>query len=139
MATIFMMNKEIARGMVCFFHQKKHSYLILQFVIDTIICILELQNQKIENSGEFQAYCGLTKIYIYCFTTIYQIYTGTLLSYVRKFWPKRFHNIDPRKMTFAHLAGLTAQDAATILGVSKEMVEAHNPKIAQPMVSHFIF
>jgi hypothetical protein len=28
MATIFMMNKEIARGMVCFFHQKKHSYLI---------------------------------------------------------------------------------------------------------------
>jgi hypothetical protein len=29
MATIFWMNKEIARGMVCFFHQKKHSYLIL--------------------------------------------------------------------------------------------------------------
>jgi hypothetical protein len=28
MATIFMINKEIARGMVCFFHQKKHSYLI---------------------------------------------------------------------------------------------------------------
>jgi hypothetical protein len=28
MATIFMMNEEIARGMVCFFHQKKHSYLI---------------------------------------------------------------------------------------------------------------
>jgi hypothetical protein len=28
MATIFWMNKEIARGMVCFFHQKKHSYLI---------------------------------------------------------------------------------------------------------------
>jgi hypothetical protein len=28
MANIFMMNKEIARGMVCFFHQKKHSYLI---------------------------------------------------------------------------------------------------------------
>jgi hypothetical protein len=23
-----MMNEEIARGMVCFFHQKKHSYLI---------------------------------------------------------------------------------------------------------------
>jgi hypothetical protein len=31
MATIFMMNEEIARGMVCFFHQKKHSYLILLF------------------------------------------------------------------------------------------------------------
>jgi hypothetical protein len=29
MANIFLMNKEIARGMVCFFHQKKHSYLIL--------------------------------------------------------------------------------------------------------------
>jgi hypothetical protein len=29
METIFMMNEEIARGMVCFFHQKKHSYLIL--------------------------------------------------------------------------------------------------------------
>jgi hypothetical protein len=28
MATIFMMNKEIALGMVCFFHQKEHSYLI---------------------------------------------------------------------------------------------------------------
>jgi hypothetical protein len=28
MATIFMMNEEIACGMVCFFHQKKHSYLI---------------------------------------------------------------------------------------------------------------
>jgi hypothetical protein len=28
MANIFMMNKEIARGMVCFFHQKKHFYLI---------------------------------------------------------------------------------------------------------------
>jgi hypothetical protein len=31
MATIFMMNEEIARGMVCFFHQKKHSYLINLF------------------------------------------------------------------------------------------------------------
>jgi hypothetical protein len=30
MSNIFMMNKEIARGMVCFFHQKKHSYLILR-------------------------------------------------------------------------------------------------------------
>jgi hypothetical protein len=29
MAIVFMMNEEIARGMVCFFHQKKHSYLIL--------------------------------------------------------------------------------------------------------------
>jgi hypothetical protein len=29
MANIFMMNKEIARGMVSFFHQKKHSYLII--------------------------------------------------------------------------------------------------------------
>jgi hypothetical protein len=29
MVTIFMMNEEIARGMVCFFHQKKHSYLII--------------------------------------------------------------------------------------------------------------
>jgi hypothetical protein len=29
MATIFLMNEEIARGMVCFFHQKKHSYLII--------------------------------------------------------------------------------------------------------------
>jgi hypothetical protein len=31
MANIFMMNEEIARGMVCFFHQKKHSYLILKW------------------------------------------------------------------------------------------------------------
>jgi hypothetical protein len=29
MSNIFMMNEEIARGMVCFFHQKKHSYLII--------------------------------------------------------------------------------------------------------------
>jgi hypothetical protein len=29
MATIFWMNMEIACGMVCFFHQKKHSYLIV--------------------------------------------------------------------------------------------------------------
>jgi hypothetical protein len=28
MAIVFMMNEEIARGMVCFFHQKKHSYSI---------------------------------------------------------------------------------------------------------------
>jgi hypothetical protein len=28
MVTIFMVNEDIARGMVCFFHQKKHSYLI---------------------------------------------------------------------------------------------------------------
>jgi hypothetical protein len=28
MSNIFMMNEEIAHGMVCFFHQKKHSYLI---------------------------------------------------------------------------------------------------------------
>jgi hypothetical protein len=28
MAIVFMMNEEIAHGMVCFFHQKKHSYLI---------------------------------------------------------------------------------------------------------------
>jgi hypothetical protein len=32
MVTIFMMNEEIARGMVCFFHQKKHSYLINEFI-----------------------------------------------------------------------------------------------------------
>jgi hypothetical protein len=31
MAIVFLMNEEIARGMVCFFHQKKHSYLILMF------------------------------------------------------------------------------------------------------------
>jgi hypothetical protein len=31
MVTIFMVNKDIARGMVCFFHQKKHSYLIYIF------------------------------------------------------------------------------------------------------------
>jgi hypothetical protein len=31
MANIFLMNKEIARGMVCFFHEKKHSYLIGKF------------------------------------------------------------------------------------------------------------
>jgi hypothetical protein len=36
MVTIFMMNEEIARGMVCFFHQKKHSYLILVFIAITI-------------------------------------------------------------------------------------------------------
>jgi hypothetical protein len=29
MVTIFMVNEDIARGMVCFFHQKKHSYLIV--------------------------------------------------------------------------------------------------------------
>jgi hypothetical protein len=28
MAIVFLMNEEIARGMVCFFNQKKHSYLI---------------------------------------------------------------------------------------------------------------
>jgi hypothetical protein len=36
MAIVFMMNEEIARGMVCFFHQKKHSYLIsilLQYLL----------------------------------------------------------------------------------------------------------
>jgi hypothetical protein len=32
MANIFMMNEEIAHGMVCFFHQKKHFYLIICFV-----------------------------------------------------------------------------------------------------------
>jgi hypothetical protein len=32
MANIFMMNEEIARGMVCFFHQKKHFYLIVNFL-----------------------------------------------------------------------------------------------------------
>jgi hypothetical protein len=30
MANIFMMNKEIARGMVCFFHQKKRFYLFFK-------------------------------------------------------------------------------------------------------------
>jgi hypothetical protein len=33
MANIFMMTEEIARGMVCFFHQKKHSYLIYLFIV----------------------------------------------------------------------------------------------------------
>jgi hypothetical protein len=32
MVTIFMVNEDIARGMVCFFHQKKHSYLIFKIV-----------------------------------------------------------------------------------------------------------
>jgi hypothetical protein len=36
MANIFMMNKEIARGMVCFFHQKKHFYLILVFKMQKV-------------------------------------------------------------------------------------------------------
>jgi hypothetical protein len=30
MAIVFIMYEEIARGMVCFFHQKKHSYLIFK-------------------------------------------------------------------------------------------------------------
>jgi hypothetical protein len=33
------MNEEIARGMVCFFHQKKHSYLILG-----IVCAAKFKN-----------------------------------------------------------------------------------------------
>jgi hypothetical protein len=33
MAIVFMMNKEIAHGMVCFFHQKKHSYLIILLIL----------------------------------------------------------------------------------------------------------
>jgi hypothetical protein len=32
MANIFMMNEEIARGMVCFFQQKKHFYLIIDYI-----------------------------------------------------------------------------------------------------------
>jgi hypothetical protein len=31
-----MVNEDIARGMVCFFHQKKHSYLIILFFKDPI-------------------------------------------------------------------------------------------------------
>jgi hypothetical protein len=45
MATIFWMNKEIARGMVCFFHQKKHSYLIYIFVADVFISQHKLHTQ----------------------------------------------------------------------------------------------
>jgi hypothetical protein len=37
------MNEEIARGMVCFFHQKKHSYLI---------CIANLPGIPITLSGK---------------------------------------------------------------------------------------
>jgi hypothetical protein len=40
MATIFMINEEIARGMVAFFHQKKHSYLIQNCKFDTFDILL---------------------------------------------------------------------------------------------------
>jgi hypothetical protein len=36
MANIFMMNKEIARGMVCFFHQKKHFYFISMYLLSNV-------------------------------------------------------------------------------------------------------
>jgi hypothetical protein len=39
MVTIFMMNEEIARGMVCFFHQKKHSYLIYIYLFGVFVCL----------------------------------------------------------------------------------------------------
>jgi hypothetical protein len=45
MANIFMMNEEIARGMVCFFHQKKHSYLI--FVLNSQILISNLFGKSV--------------------------------------------------------------------------------------------
>jgi hypothetical protein len=32
-----MMTEEIARGMVCFFHQKKHSYLIFYKIFRPVI------------------------------------------------------------------------------------------------------
>jgi hypothetical protein len=44
MANIFMMTEEIARGMVCFFHQKKHSYLI--FKASSIGKSFEAENQR---------------------------------------------------------------------------------------------
>jgi hypothetical protein len=37
MAIVFMMNEEIARGMVCFFHQKKHSYLIALILAQNVL------------------------------------------------------------------------------------------------------
>jgi hypothetical protein len=41
MAIVFLMNEEIARGMVCFFHQKKHSYLIyLVFLLKFCIVVM---------------------------------------------------------------------------------------------------
>jgi hypothetical protein len=46
MATIFMMNEEIARGMVCFFHQKKHSYLILIFRSLTVVVFCSQMERK---------------------------------------------------------------------------------------------
>jgi hypothetical protein len=49
MAIVFLMNEEIARGMVCFFHQKKHSYLILwgksTWIILSLICRCVVKNK----------------------------------------------------------------------------------------------
>jgi hypothetical protein len=40
--TIFMVNEDIACGMVCFFHQKKHSYLIFKRVSEADVKILKI-------------------------------------------------------------------------------------------------
>jgi hypothetical protein len=50
MANIFMMNEEIARGMVCFFHQKKHFYLILKTRY-AISCAVNFNNAGVLTQG----------------------------------------------------------------------------------------
>jgi hypothetical protein len=51
MAIVFMMNEEIARGMVCFFHQKKHSYLILIYFLFQKTILLFVINLAVAESG----------------------------------------------------------------------------------------
>jgi hypothetical protein len=51
MATIFLMNEEIARGMVCFFHQKKHFYLILFIYLDNSLRFSLLLNTLCGRGG----------------------------------------------------------------------------------------
>jgi hypothetical protein len=60
MANIFMMNKEIARGMVCFFHQKKA--LLLNLLILTKNLLSYILDDFISNSsGHPETYLRLQK------------------------------------------------------------------------------
>jgi hypothetical protein len=98
MVTIFMVNEDIARGMVCFFHQKKHSYLIFinSSMLTSLSNILSLLKIATSNEccfvltkviGPYQKY---HLVYHVCKVSTYTVHVHMYRHFAKPKWTSQF-------------------------------------------------
>jgi hypothetical protein len=121
MAIVFLMNKEIARGMVCFFHQKKHSYLIMVSVPINLLSLSIIGRFYIKKNFAMKyMFIIHGKVFIQIFFLQIQMETGKIQPGCDRFWPrKRFSFASQSVLLNKFCCGWSQCESRCLFGVVK--------------------